>query len=267
MSVDHHQRAVRFFWRLLFAATGASIAWNVANAVLGTTTGGPAMAAAAAVIPPAGSAALTHGVALLVRARTTGWVYWCALAGTIALAACTFSLSFVALRDFAERYLGYSALPAILWSLSIDLAIAVSTLALLALTGAPKRGAVHDDAPPVRNGALLHHLDAPVSVDGAHHATADDLIGAGVTRIERDKVAAVLAELADGTAPSTVARRLSVGYQTVARIAEAALATTKSGAPVTSDRGPASLVNGRTVPPLGGTDPPGAVSDSVDAPL
>jgi hypothetical protein len=33
-------------------------------------------------------------------------------------------------------------------------------------------------------------------------------------------VAAVLAELADGTAPSTVARKVGVGYATVARIAE-----------------------------------------------
>jgi hypothetical protein len=42
-----------------------------------------------------------------------------------------------------------------------------------------------------------------------------------VTRIERDKLARVLAELADGTAPSTAARQLGVDYQTVARIAEA----------------------------------------------
>jgi hypothetical protein len=46
------------------------------------------------------------------------------------------------------------------------------------------------------------------------------LVSAGVTRIERTKVATVLAELADGTAPSTVARRVGVGYATVARIAE-----------------------------------------------
>jgi hypothetical protein len=56
---------------------------------------------------------------------------------------------------------------------------------------------------------------------GADWTTAaDELIGAGVTRIERDKVAAVLAELADGTAPSRIARKLRVGYATVARIAE-----------------------------------------------
>jgi hypothetical protein len=85
----------------------------------------------------------------------------------------------------------------------------------------------------------LHPLDAPVCVDGAHHATAHDLIGAGVTRLERDKVAA--AELYAGTAPSTVARRLSVGYQTVSRIADA-VTTTNNGAPVTSDRGPDSVL-------------------------
>jgi len=46
-------------------------------------------------------------------------------------------------------------------------------------------------------------------------AAADELISAGVTRINRAKVAAVLAELAHGTAPSTVARRVGVGYATV----------------------------------------------------
>ena len=38
------------------------------------------------------------------------------------------------------------------WPLSIDLSIAVSTFAVLALTGAPRRAA---DASPVHNGALL----------------------------------------------------------------------------------------------------------------
>ena len=70
----------------------------------------------------------------------------------------------------------------------------------------------------------MHALVAPVCVDGAHHVKADELIGAGVTRLDRDKVAAVLAELDAGTAPSTVARRLSVGYQTVSRISESAAA-------------------------------------------
>jgi len=41
----------------------------------------------------------------------------------------------------------------------------------------------------------------------AVHHNGDELISASVTRIERDSVAAVLAELADGTAPSMIARR------------------------------------------------------------
>ncbi len=81
----------------------------------------------------------------------------------------------------------------------------------------PRRtGSGHNGAAVVRNGARLHALDAPVA---DWTAAADELIGAGVTRIERDRVAAVLAELDDGTAPSTVARRVGVGYSTVARIA------------------------------------------------
>lgn len=180
------------------------------------------IAAVAAVVPPAVLLGATHGLALLVRARTAGWAYWCALVMTAALAGCAFMLSFDSLYGLAADWAGYRRGVAWLWPLSIDLSIAVSTLALLALTGAPKRAAVHADAPPAHNGALLHTLDAPVCADGEHHAAADELIGAGVTRIARDKVAQVLAELAYGTAPSTVARRLGVGYQTVARIAETA---------------------------------------------
>jgi hypothetical protein len=76
---------------------------------------------------------------------------------------------------------------------------------------------IHHGAAVLRTSALLHALDAPVA---DWSAAADELIGAGVTRIARDRVAAVLAELADGTAPSTVARKVGVGYSTVARIAE-----------------------------------------------
>jgi hypothetical protein len=68
--------------------------------------------------------------------------------------------------------------------------------------------------------------DAP-ALPAAGHVPYAVLLGSthGVellvhTRIERDRVAAVLAELAGGTAPSTVARRVGGGYATVARIAE-----------------------------------------------
>jgi hypothetical protein len=86
----------------------------------------------------------------------------------------------------------------------------------------------------VRNGALLRALDAPVA---DWTAAADKLIGAGVTRIERDRVATVLAELADGTAPSTIARKVGVGYATVARIAGTMKRLQVTGASATAPTG------------------------------
>jgi hypothetical protein len=114
------------------------------------------------------------------------------------------------------------------------LSIAQSTLALLAFSGAPQRAdgvsQTHTTAPPahdgsvvLHNGAHLHILDAPVEQPVQQPdwlAEADGLIDAGATRIHRDKAALVLAELAEGTAPSTIARKVGVGYSTVARIAD-----------------------------------------------
>ena len=65
----------------------------------------------------------------------------------------------------------------------------------------------------IENGTIVFAEGRIVAVGGP-----DTPIPAGVTRIECGRVAAVLAELADGTAPSTVARKLGVGYATVARI-------------------------------------------------
>jgi hypothetical protein len=48
------------------------------------------------------------------------------------------------------------------------------------------------------------------------------MIAAGVTRIEPDKMTEILTEAAAGTAPSTIARQLNVGYSTVGRILDEA---------------------------------------------
>ncbi|ASR85091.1 membrane protein [Mycobacterium phage Unicorn] len=65
-------------------------------------------------------------------------------------------------------------------------------------------------------------LDVETSTDPAlfstHAVAAARLVDEGVTRIDRAKVAQVLAEHAEGTAPSMIARKLQVGYSTVVRI-------------------------------------------------
>jgi hypothetical protein len=273
------KRATRFFWCTLILATGASVCGNVAHAVLAQPEHAP-IAATAAVVPPVVLLGATHGVALLVRSRAGGAVYWCALTLTVALAGCAFVLSFDALRALALTWAGFPASTAWLWPLAIDLSIAQSTLALLALSGAPRRtAAAHNGAEAaqrngvanpqvnpgaslrlpseqgfsgvstnaqvsrpsslrarndqgrngasVHNGVHLHQLGAPVEQPD-WLAKADELIEAGVTRIDRGKAAAVLAELDGGIAPSTVARKHKVGYATVARISDAR-ATSRGG--------------------------------------
>lgn len=190
------RRGVRFFWAWLILATGASVAGNVAHALLAAAHS-PTVAAAAAVVPPAVLLGSTHGVAVLVRTRTVGATYWSALALTVALAGCAFVLSFDALRTLAVQWAGIPCGLAWLWPISIDCSIAQSTLALLALTGratrsahsAPEHAPMHGEP---RNGA---------AVNGAH-----------------PKHSAILSEAAAGTAPSTIARKLNVGYSTVGRI-------------------------------------------------
>jgi hypothetical protein len=56
---------------------------------------------------------------------------------------------------------------------------------------------------------FLHTLGAPVDAPDDWTATADQLIGAGVTA-RPDKLALVLAGLAGGMAPSTIARKVGV---------------------------------------------------------
>jgi len=128
--------AVRFFWLWLIAAAGVSVAGNVAHAVLSATV---RLAAAAAVVPPAVLLGSTHSVALLVKTRRVGFIYWGVLAMTIVLAGCAFVLSFDALRDLAVS-LGMRPRRAWLWPVAIDVSIANSTLSLLSLSapgGAP----------------------------------------------------------------------------------------------------------------------------------
>lgn len=219
------RRASRFFWSTLAAATAASVAGNIAHAVLAATAGSTAVAAWAAVVAPVALLAATHGVAVLVRTRTLGVAYWSALTMTAAIAVVAFVLSFYALRSLAVTWAGFPPSTAWLWPLAIDLSIAQSTLALLALTR-PRAAAAEPGAPsdiPVKRFSAGVTSPAPPAEASEEvledwYAEAESLIDAGVTRLDRDKLAVMLAELADGASPNAIARKIGVGYNTVARI-------------------------------------------------
>jgi hypothetical protein len=255
--------AARFFWIWLILATSVSVAGNVAHAVLTAPSGTMQLAAAAAVVPPAVLLGSTHSVALLVKAHRVGFNYWCALTMTIALAGCAFVLSFDALRDLAVA-LGMPPDRAWLWPVAIDVSIANSTLSLLSL--APPRTAPdpanrsqdsvsresaaaarsgEPDAAPQKTTPLLQRPASPqpvvralAGVPGANihldhgsapqrfRPAADELVRSGVTSKDPAIVAAVLADHAAGTPPSTISRRHKVHHSTVGRILAGAQALT-----------------------------------------
>lgn len=228
--------AVRFFWGWLIVGTAASVAGNVTYAVLNAPNGITTLAAVAAVVPPVVLLGSTHSVALLVKARRNGSAYWSALAITLALAGCAFTLSFDALTALAT-HLGMAADRAWLWPCAIDLSIAQSTLALLALTAPMRRsgagpasvGEAAERAPGPRSGGpgTRGARQAPTAeqAEPPHpgavarwQSTARSLVESGVTQKDPGVVAQILAEHAAGTPPSTIGRRLDVHHSTVRRI-------------------------------------------------
>jgi hypothetical protein len=239
--------ATRFFWVWLIAATGVSVAGNVAHAVLTAPTGRVPLAAAAAVVPPAVLLGSTHSVALLVQARRVGVPYWCALVMTFTLAGCAFVLSFDALRGLAVA-VGMAPGRAWLWPVAIDASIANSTVALLSMspprtsratpssikakadsrkTPATAAAAVASSSAPSpvtpglagQSPALgLRASPEPQGLVAAWKTTAEELIRSGVTSKDPEVVATVLAEHAAGTPRSTIGRRLAIHHQTVGRI-------------------------------------------------
>jgi Protein of unknown function (DUF2637) len=133
----NHLRAVRFFWVLLIGATLVSLTGNIIHAVLPYIPHVVIQIGAAAV-PPVALLAAVHGVALAVRAGASGRIYCWAVGAVAAIGAGAFVLSFLALRDLM-RTVGYSDTTAWIFPVLIDMAIAVSTLMLVALGDKPAR--------------------------------------------------------------------------------------------------------------------------------
>ena len=245
--------AGRFFWTVLILATLASIGGNVTHAILKANSGPlVAVAAAVAMVPPIVLLAATHSVGLLVRTRSTGPIYWAALAMTVGLAGCAFALSFDSLWELAVNA-GVRRGIAWLWPLSIDVSIAQATLALLSLT---RRRAAQQAAsatnssqtaatppppaaiasPPRERGAELPSLNghrrrtdipiraitpiAPTSTDWSD--VAGTLVRDGVTTKSITEVVEALQLWELGTPPNTIARRLGLHRDTVIKITTAA---------------------------------------------
>lgn len=225
-----HRRARRFFWAWLIGSAVASTAGVVVHAVLGEPRSA-VIASALATVVVAIQLCSTLGVHMLVQAQITGGAYRCALAAAGVLAAGAFVVNYVALRDLALTQASID--PAIAWivPLIIDLGMTSSTVALLALNGQP---AVWEHTESIRQDQnctedLLAKPSVHVEVRNtvhntahtdAHLAAAHRLVAEGIVRISPERVAQVLAEQSAGTAPSMIARRLSVGYSTVTKILE-----------------------------------------------
>jgi hypothetical protein len=162
---DERSAATRFFWWWLIGSAATSMLGNIAHALLNARWEQwwlAALAALAALIPPSGAMMATHAVAMLVRIRVGGLVFWIALLGTLGLAGCAFKVSFDALSSLA-RTVGMARDDAFLWPISIDLAIAISTLCLLAMSHgrrkAEERAQIHTAHAARASAPAAHETD------------------------------------------------------------------------------------------------------------
>lgn len=116
---------------------------NVAHAMFNSHNAGAAftnawVAACMSIAPPVVLAVTTHGLAVMVRSQITGMFFKVALALLACVAVCALVLSFYSLFELAVKQGGMPWQIAWLWPLIIDLSVAFSTLALLALTTGKK---------------------------------------------------------------------------------------------------------------------------------
>ena len=243
MASRHHRRAVRFFWAWLLGATLLSLAGNVSHAVLAAPTGSRWLAAAVAAVPPTVLLAAVHGIAVLVKANASGAVYRTAVGATAALAAGAFLLSFVALRDLAVLAGITPGLAAVL-PLVIDLAVAVATIALVAVGDKPARRprtATPSAAPAATATAPRSavprkpaaspvgprrtrgdHSTATVSSGEQTARLAAELVAAKITRQPVGTVEAILIAHGNGDPLNRIAAALGVHHSAVKRVVEAA---------------------------------------------
>jgi len=241
-SAQHnHRRAVRFFWAFLIGASTISLIGNVAHAVLPYISH-VAIQIGAAAVPPIALLAAVHGIALGVRAGTSGRIYAWAVVAVSAIGVGAFTVSFLALRDLMHS-IGYSAATAWVFPAIIDTTVAVSTMMLVALGDKPVRrtfaaapaprarlrGPELKASPTVASGKLMVNvaglLEERIGASAAHvdeGASDTDLalklIASRITTQPPATVTAVLAAHRDGASINAAAKSAGVNYRTAQRI-------------------------------------------------
>jgi hypothetical protein len=245
------RRAVRFFWVVLIASSGASIVGNALHAVVHASSVSPVLAGAVATAPPLVLLGSTEGLSLLIKVRRRPTLtYWAALAMTLLLALAAFRLSFDALRDLAVLC-GLRPSLAWLWPLVVDVTITQATVSLLALSRQdPREGtSSHTDAgdtaePIVGKDAATEDERAQASVvamvgarresaagrtsaagGSAHHNehAVHAVMASKRTKQPPEVVRAVLERHADGAKTNDICEQLNLHHTTVRRIIATAM--------------------------------------------
>lgn len=195
-------REVRvILWTLLIAATVASVAANVAHAVIrhGLTLAaiGPVLFA---MLAPVALLGLFHLMAAWTRAAADrSAVFWFFLGAIVLLAGAAFRLSFAAIRDLAIGY-GYGWADAALFPLILDGLIAVCTVGLVAATRPRRKAKTVRPTLPQRVRAWWR--SAPTD---ATQTAADRHVAAAMLRDEAPATQSVEAPAMRDAAPAPAA--------------------------------------------------------------
>lgn len=228
-----HGRARAFFWTVLFAATGVSIAANAAHANLVVTDVPGMLAAAVATVPPVVLLVATEGLSILVRThQRSSLIYAVAVVMTVFLALAAFALSFFSLRDLAIRC-GIHPWLAWLWPLVVDVCIAQCTVVLQALnhrgnTGAGSEGpaGTQSTGSYVAPHPELEDTDAAIEFDAASDddgsadllPVAQEIVEGSKTKQSPEVVAEVLRRHRSGELPGTIASAMRLHHTTVTKL-------------------------------------------------
>jgi hypothetical protein len=228
------RRAVRFFWVVLIASSGASIIGNALHAVVHASSVSPVLAAAVATAPPLVLLGSTEGLSLLVKVRRRPTLtYWAALAMTLLLALAAFRLSFDALRDLAVLC-GLRPSLAWLWPLVVDVTITQATVSLLALSRQePPEGSPVDSADDGQ-GSVVAMVPAQreLATGRTHPARESDhhddravhaVMASKRTKQPPEVVRAILERHANGKKTNDICDEFGLHHSTVSRIISTAI--------------------------------------------